>query len=195
MRTPDDGGTDGPAGTRPGAWSGGDGPPGDGCDALYREAWPVLLRYLVSLDRDLAGGDAEDLAQEVFVVVWRKWPEVRDHGTPIGFVLRTAHLLWQNHRRSLLRRRTDPLTDPLTDRTGWAAADPVDLEAAIDLWNALPRLPLRQRQVLLLRLQVGLPVAETAWVLGIAEGTVTRTTSDALGALRRLLDPEGDHDG
>ena len=49
---------------------------------------------------------------------------------------------------------------------------------------ALMRLPLRQRQVVGLRLFLDLDTARTAEVLGIAPGTVTAHLTRAIAALR-----------
>jgi DNA-directed RNA polymerase specialized sigma24 family protein len=49
---------------------------------------------------------------------------------------------------------------------------------------ALLRLPLRQRQVVALRIFLDLDTAQTAQVLGIAPGTVTAHMARATAALR-----------
>lgn len=53
-----------------------------------------------------------------------------------------------------------------------------------DLWRGVERLPRRQRQVVVLRYWLDLDIAEVAAALGIAPGTVTATTSQALSRLR-----------
>jgi RNA polymerase sigma-70 factor (ECF subfamily) len=146
-----------------------------------------VVAYLISLDRGLDRGAAEELAQDAFVVVLQRWDQVRDHQEPMGSVIASAHHVWQNHRRFRLRHPVDPLTD----RDGWAQPVDGDLELAISLRQALARLTERQRQVILLRYLVDLTVQQTAEVLEIAAGTVTWTTKEAVAALARLLDPEG----
>jgi DNA-directed RNA polymerase specialized sigma24 family protein len=54
---------------------------------------------------------------------------------------------------------------------------------------ALLRLPVRQRQVVALRLFLDLDTGRTAEVLGIAPGTVTAHLARAIAALRRDLMP------
>jgi RNA polymerase sigma-70 factor (ECF subfamily) len=61
---------------------------------------------------------------------------------------------------------------------------PVEVRELVD---SLPR---RQREVLVLRLVLGLSQAETAAVTGLAEGTVASTLSDAKRSLRSAMADE-----
>ena len=58
----------------------------------------------------------------------------------------------------------------------------------IDLFDALRKLPKRQREVLVARYIVGLSQDETASVLRIARGTVAATATQAARALRARLE-------
>jgi DNA-directed RNA polymerase specialized sigma24 family protein len=70
---------------------------------------------------------------------------------------------------------------------GSGALDSGGIEAGLvgqDLMAALLRLPLRQRQVVGLRVFLDLDTAATARVLGIAPGTVTAHLARAMATLR-----------
>jgi RNA polymerase sigma-70 factor (ECF subfamily) len=56
------------------------------------------------------------------------------------------------------------------------------------LWQAVRRLSPDDRQIILLRFYLQLPVAETGQVLGVAEGTVKSRLSRALGRLQQVID-------
>ncbi|GAB3279952.1 SigE family RNA polymerase sigma factor [Actinocorallia lasiicapitis] len=62
-----------------------------------------------------------------------------------------------------------------------------DLEAVMDVREALAKVPARQRAALVLRYHCDLSVAEAARVLGVSEGTVKSQTARGLSALRRGL--------
>ncbi|HEY6789551.1 MAG TPA: SigE family RNA polymerase sigma factor [Trebonia sp.] len=122
---------------------------------------------------------AEDLVAEAFARAWARWRTVSRHPAPRAWVVRTAlnaHVSWWRKRR-----REVPLPEaPLQ------AACEGGLDAPVDraLMTALMRLPVRQRQVVALRLFLDLDIARTAETLGIAPGTVTAHMSRAIATLR-----------
>jgi RNA polymerase sigma factor (sigma-70 family) len=83
---------------------------------------------------------------------------------------------WRNrHRHRLVERRHR--SDPPPIRPGF--------EDAAVLWDAVVRLPARQRATLVLRFYEDLSVDETAALLGCSAGTVKSQTSRGLERLRR----------
>jgi RNA polymerase sigma-70 factor (sigma-E family) len=143
---------------------------------------PRLLRvaWLLTGDAHLA----EDLLQTVLARVWPKWNKIAEEN-PEAYVRKAlvhTHASWWRRKW----RGEVPHGDDLPDRAG--PADPyteVDLEHA--LAAAVRALPVRQRAVIVLRFFEDLSVAETAQVLGCAEGTVKSQASKALRALRSRL--------
>lgn len=124
-------------------------------------------------------GVAEELAQDALVRVWERWDEVSAMTSPEAWTYRTAFNLASSwaRRRSAERRAHRRAAD---DRPS-SQPDTATNEA---VRGAVAALAPRQRAVVACRYFLGLNVAETAEVLGIATGTVKATTHQALAALR-----------
>ena len=122
---------------------------------------------------------AEELVAEAFARAWSSWPSVRRHPVPRAWVIRTA----LNVRVSRWRRRRREVE--YTGQDAAAAAEAAGVDAA--LMRVLMRLPVRQRQVVALRVFLDLDTERTAQVLGIAAGTVKVHLFRAVAALREQL--------
>jgi RNA polymerase sigma-70 factor (sigma-E family) len=128
---------------------------------------------------------AEDCVAEAFARAWASWRKVSAHPVPKAWVIRTALNLavssWRRRRREVpLGEFTEP-EPPWADGTGGAGGvDPA-------VMAVLAALPLRQRQVVALRVFLDLDTAVTAQVLGISRGTVTAHLARATSALREQL--------
>ena len=145
---------------------------------FYAAARDDCLRVvLISVgDRQLA----EDLVAEAFTRAWSAWRKVRQHPAPRAWVVRTAlnaHVSWWRRRR-----REQPLAGH--EEPAALAAHP-GLDSS--LMTALRRLPVRQREVIALRLLLDLDTATTGEILGIPSGTVASCLHRGLDALRREL--------
>ncbi|TDU87503.1 RNA polymerase sigma-70 factor (sigma-E family) [Kribbella voronezhensis] len=149
---------------------------------LYRQHWVGLVRLAVLVVDDPES--AEDVVQEVFTELYRKWP-LDDSAKVLGY-LRTAVL---NRSRSVLRRRrVARLYIPPSARSGDSAESAAELgESRREVQRALQALPIRSREVLVLRYYLDLPYAEIAQTLGISESTARATSSRALAALTKKL--------
>lgn len=121
---------------------------------------------------------AEDLVAEAFARAWASWSRVRGHPKPRAWVVCTA----LNANVSSWRRRRREL--PLLDYDG--PGHPSEADGRVDsrLMAALQRLPVRQRQVVALRIFLDLDTSGTAAALGIAAGTVTAHLARAIAELR-----------
>jgi RNA polymerase sigma-70 factor (sigma-E family) len=152
---------------------------------FYAAARDDCLRIvLVSVgDRDLA----EDLVAEGFTRAWMSWRKVRGHPAPRAWVVRTAlnaNISWWRRRR-----REVALVDHDVAARDVAAGTGQDTGLDDPLVTALRRLPLRQREVVALRLLLDLDTETTARTLGISAGTVGVYLHRALEALRGELGP------
>lgn len=149
---------------------------------FYEASWAPCLRAVVASvgDRVLA----EDLVAEAFARAWASWRRVRRHAAPRAWVVRTA----LNEGVSRWRRRRFEWLGANEDRR---TLDPDEETLDSALLEALRRLPVRQREVIALRVFLDLDTEATARHLGIAPGTVTAHLSRAVTALRRELAPTG----
>jgi RNA polymerase sigma-70 factor (sigma-E family) len=138
-----------------------------------------LLRTAYLLTRD--HGLAEDLLQTALTKAWFAWSRIDgDHEAYVRKVIVNTYSSWWRRKW----RGEQPAED-LPEEQG---ADHADGSAGThDLWDALGRLPRRQRAVVVLRYFEDLTEAETARVLECSVGTVKSQTSKALAKLR--IDP------
>jgi RNA polymerase sigma factor (sigma-70 family) len=152
---------------------------------FYAAAKDDCLRTVLAITGDRPS--AEDAVSEAFGRAWASWRKVSRHPAPRAWVIRTA----LNVRVSWWRRQRHEV--PL-DAAGSLADSPAlahdhDHDHG-ELFAVVLRLPLRQRQVVALRVFLGLDTAQTARALGIAPGTVTAHMTRALAALRADYTPE-----
>tara|TARA_Y100001933_G_scaffold249623_1_gene284821 strand:- start:136 stop:867 length:732 start_codon:yes stop_codon:yes gene_type:complete len=145
--------------------------------------------------------EALDLVQDAMCAFVRRY---RDHPAdqrrPIFYrCLNNRILDWHRKRtrRGRWMRALWPTEDDCADGPDAAAEAPIgerpdralgDTQFAHALDESLQTLPLRQRQVFLLRAWEGLDVAQTAKALGVSGGSVKTHYFRALGALRSALE-------
>jgi RNA polymerase sigma factor (sigma-70 family) len=151
-------------------------------ERIYRDLYPQLVR----LGRLLGHPNhAEDLAQSAFMSLARS-PALRNPDAVAAFLRRcVVNQTRTDHRRYVLWRKLMPR---LVDERPAPAPDDVQ---RLVVRRAMHRLSRRQREVLVLRYVADFSVAETAELLGIAEGTVKATAHDGLQKLAARLEAEG----
>lgn len=142
----------------------------------------ALLRTAYLLTHDHAS--AEDLLQTALTKAWFAWGRI--DGNPEAYVRR---ILVNTYATWWRRKWNGELaTEELPERHDDQVSDAGDqVSAAQDLWQAMERLPRRQRAVVVLRFFEDLSVAETADQMGCSTGTVKSQLSKALAKLR--IDP------
>ena len=151
------------------------------------DAWlPVVLGWTTRL-----GGpriDAEDAAHDVFLVVFRRLPELeKPESFPSWLYGITRRVISAHRRRAWFRRW---LPGPVPD-IAEIRADPArraEQSAVADrVWDALEALPAHQREVLVLCDLEERADSEVAEMLGIAKGTVKSRLRRARLALRKRI--------
>ena len=152
-------------------------------EQLYAAHWRQLVRLSVLLVRDV--GTAEEVVQDAFIAVHRRWGRLRDPDKGLAY-LRQAVV---NQSRSAIRHRMVVARyaargpEPVPDAD--EPAEVIDRRAAV--LEAMRALPQRQREVLALRYYLDLTEAEIASTLGISRGAVKSHASRGAAALRELL--------
>lgn len=131
---------------------------------------------------------AADVAQEVVVAVLTALPDYDDRGAPFeAFVYRVASHKVADAQRAHARApvTADHAESPLFDgHVASAESHVVEQDEARRAWDLLETLPDRHREVLVLRVGVGLSAQETADALGMTPGSVRVAQHRALGELR-----------
>jgi RNA polymerase sigma-70 factor, ECF subfamily len=143
--------------------------------------------------------DAEDIAQDVFIKVYRSLSGFRQDSQFTSWIYRIAMNACIDHRRRQLsagaapsgaRFNEDaeqqqmvntPEAGPGPETTAYAG------ELGCVLETAIGRLPHGQRIVFIMRHYEGLKLGEIASALGLAEGTVKRQLHAAVHRLRSVL--------
>lgn len=140
-----------------------------------------LLRRLAATH--VPAPDRDDLVQETLARAWAKRASYDpDRGSPSTWLLA---LMFDQARRAR-RSRRGPLLLETGEETG---SEPS--ASLLDLRHAINRLPLRQRQAVLLFYYVDLPVGEIAKLLNCSPGT---TKSNLHDARKRLQTELRDHE-
>ena len=155
----------------------------DAVTALYQANALSLIRLAYVMLDDRPG--AEDVVQEAFYGLYRRWDRLKDADHAI-FYVRTAVL---NGCRSALRRRAVRRRVLAAEPVPGASAEAEVLrgEQREEVIRAVGRLPYRQREALVLRFYLDLPDEQIARVMGIRPSTVRSTVFRALDALGRDL--------
>ena len=127
---------------------------------------------------------ARDITQETFLRAYRSWPHVSTLEAPRAWLRRvTVNLLIDGHRRRVRERSALERHGAGAGASTVTFADP----AATAWWDAVRDLPDRQRAAVALYYLDDHSIAEVADVLGIAEGTVKSSLSQARKTLARTL--------
>jgi RNA polymerase sigma factor (sigma-70 family) len=153
---------------------------------FFAASWDPCLRAVAASTGNMTL--AEDQTAEAFSRAWSSWHKVGHHPAPRAWVVRTAlntGASWWHRRRNDTALASFDIAAGDTGGTGLDAG----------MLTALRRLPVRQREVIVLRVILDLDIETTAWHLGIAPGTVRAHLSRAVTTLRSELAPAMTTDG
>ena len=156
--------------------------------ALTLRLTPRMLGYATRLLGDRT--EAEDIAQDAMVRLWRIAPDWRQGEAKVTtWLYRVVTNLCSDRRRMRQRRRLSALdgAPDVEDGAPGAVAALIEADRMAALTAALDELPDRQREAVVLRHIEGLTNPEIAAVMDIGVEAVESLTARGKRALARLL--------
>lgn len=158
---------------------------------------PLVVRYCRAR---VGGGErhslsADDVAQEVCMAVMTALPRYQDQGRPfMAFVYGIAAHKVADAHRAAGRNKAEPVEEmPERMDTGNGPEQrALDSDAGRRMNELLATLPEKQREVLVLRLVVGLSAEETAAAVGSTAGAVRVAQHRALAKLKNEISKGGE---
>ena len=166
---------------------------------LYTLVAPRLLGYLLKMARERALAD--DLLQQTFLKVHRARTSYVRGADPLPWIYSIAHRTFidetRKHKRAVVRvgeaeelpEVPAGLTGESDDRRDDDRGDPELMAAALD---ALARLPVQQREAVVLTKLDGKTVAEAAEIAGTTVGAMKVRAHRGYEALRKSLGKPGE---
>ncbi|WP_437971100.1 sigma-70 family RNA polymerase sigma factor [Sorangium sp. So ce260] len=136
--------------------------------------------------------DRDDVAGEVWLCAWRSWPTYDpEHARPERWLNRIMlHVCSHYHERASRRREVlldEPLdvADPAPDALHLLVAE----ETRLGVLDAIDRLDLHEREVLVGHDIEEIPIGELVEELEVPMSTAYKRRARALAALRELVEP------
>jgi RNA polymerase sigma-70 factor, ECF subfamily len=160
---------------------------------------PIVVRYIRARlgTTERVGLSADDVAQEVCLAAIQALPRYQDQGRPfLAFVYGIAAHKVADAHRAAARNKSDP-TDVVPERySPDVGPEQMALQAdtAARMNKLLAVLPDKQREILILRIVVGLSAEETADAVGSTPGAVRVAQHRALAKLKTEITAAGGAD-
>ena len=143
---------------------------------------PIVFRWAIALSGD--ADDADDIAQEVFVRVYRKLGSFRGDGPFDAWLYRITRRVVFRTRRSGAGRVQSASSDPYVTDPGGR----VDRERAVELIRTIAAtLPMRQREVFILCDLEGRTPTEVSRMLHMKDVSVRASLFKARTSIRRTI--------
>ncbi|GAA2887715.1 sigma-70 family RNA polymerase sigma factor [Pseudonocardia halophobica] len=156
---------------------------------------PLVVRYCRARlgGSDRSSVSADDVAQEVCLAVLTALPGYRVQGRPfLAFVYGIASHKVIDAHRAAGRNRSEPVADvPDSVESGDGPEQrALRVELSEQMSRLLDQLPEKQREIIVLRVVVGLSAEETADAVGSTPGAVRVAQHRALARLRKNMPEE-----
>ncbi len=161
---------------------------------------PLVVRYCRARVGSAERGQlsADDVAQEVCLAVMTALPRYQDQGRPfMAFVYGIAAHKVADAHRSAARNRAEPVADvPEVMALDGSPEDfALNSESSREMKKLLQVLPEKQREILILRLVMGLSAEETAAAVGSTAGAIRVAQHRAIARLKKEVTRAGERNG
>ncbi|AQA01624.1 RNA polymerase subunit sigma [Mycobacterium sp. MS1601] len=157
---------------------------------------PIVVRYVRARvgTAERSGLSADDVAQEVCLAAMQALPRYQDQGRPfLAFVYGIAAHKVADAHRAAGRNKADP-TDVVPERFSVDAGPEqlaMNADSAARMDALLKILPEKQREILILRVVVGMSAEEVAEAVGSTAGAVRVAQHRALARLKSEITATG----
>lgn len=151
-------------------------------EAVVERYGPMVLRVCWAT---VGPTHAEDAWSETFLAALRAYPELPPGSNVQAWLVTIAKHKAVDQLRAQARRPVP--VERLPENGAW-----LELEERIDLWEALAKLPTKQRQTVAYHYLAGLPYAEVARLTGGNAAAARRAGADGIASLRMLLSPSAE---
>lgn len=166
---------------------------GQALQEIIKIVHPMVLRYARARINSGRTPTAEDVAQEICLAVATSVDKYQDKGKPfMAFVYGIAFNKVADAHRALARDKSNPTDDvPDQEFSGGTPEDAALVAAGSNRVRALlDLLSDKAREIVILRVFVGLSAEETAEIVGSTAGAVRVAQHRALATLRQAVEEE-----
>jgi RNA polymerase sigma-70 factor (ECF subfamily) len=137
---------------------------------LFESVYPRMRRYFLLRGMEIC--EAEDLAQNVMVIVYQRGGEIRDPELFHGWLFKVAkNELARHWRQQQTRQRIAPM-EPLSEELAERLATEMELAIHSDFAEWMSYLEPSERDLIILRFIEELSYEELAVAFGIPVGTI-----------------------
>lgn len=146
-------------------------------EAVVERYGPMVLRVCWAV---VGPALAEDAWSETFLAALRAYPQLPPGSNVEAWLVTVARNKAIDQLRAQSRRPTP--VEHLPEPVSWEEHD-----SARDLWDALKRLPRKQRETVAYHYLAGLPYTEVARLVGGNPAAARRAGADGIASLRNTL--------
>lgn len=164
---------------------------------LYETTHLSIFRFIYGLSNGPVE-DVEDLTADTYEKAWKARNSFSgDADAAMGWLVTIARNVTIDQQRKQKRRPPSQSLDqvePTTLTSPTVEQQAIGQEEQALILELLERLPIQDREILLLRYLLGWPVKQIAHHTGMVENTVSVRMRRALATMRQQLDPSGGND-